>query len=167
MRLSKFIIILSLISIRTFSFGQEYIFPDEVVLYSFATPDGKMMTLNREKSDRYIVYRFGTKEKIEFEFPGKTNESWKKFKYSSYLRGGGVQNEGMDLNYVYFINEGFKYIIFDTYYSADDKREIGIKIINLKTKKTTVIRGDINTLQGTLTDFRDNHLLEKGEEIFD
>lgn len=124
------------------------------------------MTLNRDTANKYIVYRFGTKDKIEFEFPEKSKNSWKHFKYSFYLRGGGTQNEGMDLNYIYFTNQGFKYVIYDTYFAVGNKQEIGIKIINLETNKITHIKGDTNSRKGTMVDFRDNNLLEIGDELF-
>ena len=47
----------------------------------------------------------------------------------------------MDLNYIYFTNKNFKYVIYDTYFAAGNKQNIGIKIIDLKTSKTTNIKG--------------------------
>ncbi len=72
----------------------------------------------------------------------------------------------MDLNYVYFINKDFKYIVYDTYFAVGNKQNIGIKIINLKINKTANIKGDRKTRNGTLVDFRDNNLLEIGDELF-
>jgi hypothetical protein len=122
------------------------------------------MVLAKDKNDAYIVYRFGTKDKVELEVLDKTK---KQFKYSFYLRGGGKANEGMDLNYVYFINKGFKYVVFSTSYAIDDKYEIGLKVIDMKTDKITTIKGNVKTKKGNLIDFRDNGLLEIGEELFD
>jgi hypothetical protein len=145
-------------------YSQTNILPTETLLYSFSTKSGKTMILAKDKKDAYIVYRFGTKDKVELEVLDKTK---KQFKYSFYLRGGGKANEGMDLNYVYFINKGFKYVIFSTSYAIDDKYEIGLKVIDMKTNKVTTIKGNIKTKKGTLTDFRDNGLLEIGDELFD
>lgn len=162
-RLLFFILLIA----TTHSFAQSLTLPNEEVLFSFNTKNGKKLTLNKNKADGGIVYRFGTKDKVEFEFPSQSKGSRKDFKYSFYLRGGGVQNEGMDLNYVYFINNGFKYVIYDTYVAVDHKQEIGVKIINLKTQKTTNITGDLKTRKGTLIEFRDNKLLEIGDELFE
>lgn len=156
-----------LISLPTFVFGQSFTLANEEVIFSFNTQNGKKVTLNKDKANTYIIYKFGTKEKIEFEFPAKSKNSWTEFKYSFYLRGGGKQNEGMDLNYIYFTNKDFKYVIYDTYVAVGNKQEFGIKIINLKTNKTTTIKGDRKTRKGTLIDFRDNNLLEIGDELFD
>jgi len=148
-------------------FAQSYVLPSETVIFSFNTQNGKIVTLNKEKNNHYIVYRFGTKSKTEFEYSDTTNDSWTKFTYSFYLRGGGVKNEGMDLDYVYFINKNYKYVIYNTYVAVGDKLNVGIKIIELTTGKVSDIKGDIKTRKGTLSDFRDNNLLKIGDEIFD
>ncbi len=156
-----------LLGANNHSFAQSLKLPNEEVLFSFNTKNGKKLTLNKNKADDGIIYRFGTKDNVEFEFPGQSKSSRKDFKYSFYLRGGGVKNEGMDLNFVYFINDDFKYVIYDTYVAVDHKQEIGVKIINLKTQKTTNIYGDLKTRKGTLIYFRDNKLLEIGDELFE
>jgi hypothetical protein len=65
------------------------------------------------------------------------------------------------------INNGFQYIIYDTYESVVNKSETGLKIVNLKTQKKTTIVGLKKTQKGTLIDFRDNELIGKSEELFD
>ena len=147
--------------------GQKYILPNENVIFSFNTQNGKFITINKDKENRYIIYRFGTKDKVEFEYPDKLKSSFTNFKYSYYLRGGGIQNAGMDCNYLYFVNGDFKYVIYDTYFSRDGKQNIGIKIIDLKSNKIIDIKGNRKTRKGMLIDFRDNKLLEIGEELFD
>jgi hypothetical protein len=161
----SFVVFVLLISLPCF--GQDYLQPNEEVILSFRTKNNKQMYLVKDKSNRYISYRFGTKDKIELKYPASGTNSWEKFKYSSYLRGGGITNEGMDLNYVYFTNGDFQYIIYQTYYAVGNKRKIGLKVINLKTNKTTDIEGNPKTATGTLVDFRDNQLLEIGDELFD
>jgi hypothetical protein len=156
-----------LISLSNRVAAQKYTLQNEEVIFSFTTKSGKTVTLNKDKENSYIIYRFGTKDKVELEFSEKSASSWQQFQYSFYLRGGGTQNEGMDLNYVYFTNNGFKYIIYDTYYAVGKKQAIGIKIINLSTNKVTNIKGDLKTRKGTMVNFRDNNLLTIGEELFD
>ena len=163
----KHLIFIGLLTITTAGFGQGFTLQNEEVIFSFDTRDGKKVTLNKDKANHYIIYRFGTKDTIEFEFPDTSNNSWANFEYSFWLRGGGRQNEGLDLNYIYFTDKNFKYIIYDTYFAAGKKRNIGIKILDLETNKTINLRGDIKTRKGTLIDFRDNKLLEIGEELFE
>jgi hypothetical protein len=165
LRQALFVLIYCIVT--TSCFSQGFTLPNERVIFSFNTQNGKQVTLNKDSSNAYIIYRFGTKDKIEFEFPRKSKDSWIAFKYSFYMRGGGIQNEGMDLNYIYFINKGFKYIIYDTYLASGNKQIFGIKIINLKTKKIIDIIGDPKTRKGTLIDFRDNNLLKIEDELFE
>ncbi len=94
--------------------------------------------LAKDKNDAYIVYRFGTANKVEFEFPEKTKDSWSKFKYSFWLRGGGAANEGIDLNYVYFGNKEYTYVVYDTYHAVGDIQRVGVKVINRSTKKKRI-----------------------------
>ncbi|MES1222288.1 MAG: hypothetical protein ABUT20_42725, partial [Bacteroidota bacterium] len=120
-----------------------------------------------DSTDLYLVYRFGTMDSVEFEFPAKNKTSWTKFKYSYYMRGGGVQNEGMDLNYIYFVNNKIRYVIYNTYHSIDEKIEVGIKVTDISKGKTVDIKGDYKTRKGTMSDFRDNSLLEVTDELFE
>lgn len=161
---TKLKILLIFILISSFSYSQDYLLPNEVNIYSFETKSGKKMMLAKDKNNKYIIYRFGTKNKIEFQYPEKTKESWHKFIYSFYLRGGGKMNEGMDLNYVVFTNQNYKYIIYYSYFAVQEKVNIGVKIIDLKTKKTIDIKGDYKTLKGNLTNFRDNNLINFDDE---
>lgn len=146
-------------------FSQNYLLKNEILIYSFETTNGKKLVLAKDMTNKYIIYRFGTKNKIEFEFPEKNKDSWKKFKYSFYFRGGGIQNEGMDLNYITFSNQEYDYIIYDTYYSINKISSVGIKISNKITKKTIDIGGEINSRKGSLIDFRTNELIEINMEL--
>ena len=128
-----------------------YVLPNEIVVLSFKTNKKKQVFLCRDKDHKYLVYRFGNKAKVELQFPGKLDESsFQKFEYSSYFRGGGVENLAMNLDYLSFTNSGYRYVIFKTYASEDEGNEdaVGIRVIHLKTKKETIITGDFNTFEG-------------------
>lgn len=156
----KIVLIISFLFFSLAANAQGFVLKNESEVFSFDTQSGKHVVLAKDKGNAYIVYRFGTEDSIEFEYPEKNKGSWKKFKYSYYLRGGGVQNEGMEINYVYFINKGYKYRIYDNYYSVGNKTQVGIIITNLKTTKVINIKGLNNNRKGTMIDFRDNKLLE-------
>jgi len=163
----KSILLLIFILIINSSFSQDYLLENEKVIYSFNTQKGKRLVIANDTIENYLVYRFGTIDKIEFEFPEDLEQSWTKFKFSSYMRGGGVQNEGIDLNYLYFMNGNYRYVIFSEYYSVDNIYECGIKVTNLTNNKTSIIQGDINSATGTLVDLRFNDKIEKTEELFE
>lgn len=140
--------------------AQRLLLKNESVIISFTTNNGKQVVLAKDSGDAYIVYRYGTINSIEFEYPKRNKDSWKKFKYAYYMRGGGDQNEGMDLNYLHFTNRGYKYSIYDTYYATGNESAIGIHVTNLKTKKTTDIKGIEKSKKGTMIGFRENGLVE-------
>lgn len=129
-----------------------FVLPNEVVILSFKTKKKKQVFLCRDKDNRYLVYRFGSKSKVELQFPDKLDEtSFQKFEYSSYFRGGGVENLAMNLDYLSFINSGYRYVIYKTYASESlgNEDEVGIRVIHLKTQKETNIEGDFNTFEGS------------------
>lgn len=128
-----------------------FVLPNEVVILSFKTKKKKQVFVCRDQDNKYLVYRFGSKAKVELQFPDQLDESsFKKFDYSSYFRGGGVQNLGMTLDYLSFANGGYRYVIYKTYASESvgNEDEIGIRIIDLKTNKETQIEGDFNSFEG-------------------
>lgn len=167
MQYLKNLVLTSLMLVSITAFSQKYSLPNEVTIFSFQTSNGKTVALNKDKENKYLIYRFGTKDKIEFQFPDTLETSWKKFKYTFWMRGGGTQNEGLDLNYIEFTNKNFKYVIYDTYFATGNKQNIGVKIIDLTTNKITDVKGIFKTRKGTLVDFRENGLLEMGDELFD
>jgi hypothetical protein len=140
---------------------------NEEVIFSFTTNKGKQVILAKDKDNKYIVYRYGTPNNIELQHPERPDrKSWESFTYSYYLRGGGKENSGLDLNYVQFSNNGYKYVIYNTYSAEDGSDAVGIKIIDA-FGKVTDIKGITATISGALTGFRENNLVETGDEIFD
>lgn len=160
------VISLLLIIIPLLSFGQEYKLPNEKVILEFNTLKGKKLVVAIDLNDKYVVYRYGTTDKIELQFPEHLTNSWTMFQHSSYLRGGGIQNEGMDLDYLYFDNGNYRYVVFQEYIAKAKKVEHGIKVINIKTKEVTVIKANEKTVKGSLSAFRDMAKIRKGEELF-
>lgn len=127
---------------------------DEKLIYGFKTKSNKLVSICVSKDDKYIVYRFGTKNKIELEYPKNNQSSWKLFRYDFYFRGGGTRNAGLDLNYLSFINDNIKYRIYYEYNAEDNKVITGVRIIDLNNKKVVNIPGLLNTIKGSLVDFR-------------
>lgn len=161
----KFLFAIFLINFSITAIGQTYLLPNEINILCFKTKNDKVVVLAKDKSNGYIIYRFGTANKIEFEFPSKTKDSWSKFKYSYYSRGGGKKNAAENLSHVSFTNGHYKYFLYDCYYSESDEFLIGIQVINLKNGKSTDIKGKIKTKKGSLTNFNGKELLEIDEEI--
>ena len=49
----------------------------------------------------------------------------------------------------------------------DDKSNIGIKVLDTQTNQTTDIKGIYGTRKGTLTDFKSDDRIKKGDELYD
>jgi len=131
---------------------------DEDVLLSFKIANSKKtasICISKQKSN-YIIYRYGKSDDIELEYPDTTQSSWNKFTYSYYVRGGGTDNEGLDLNYLDFENGEFRYEIYEEYDSESNGTTIGITVTNLKTGEKTDIQGVGNSIKGSLIDLRNN-----------
>ncbi|AOT72466.1 hypothetical protein [Geosporobacter ferrireducens] len=124
---------------------------DEKVIISFKVKNGKTLSFcTSEGSDDYIVYRFGTKDKIELEFPEDINNSWSQFVFSDYHRSGGAENAGLNLSYLTFINGEYEYQVYHAFDHVEEVTSVGVKVKNLVSGKETDIEGDEKTLIGSL-----------------
>lgn len=128
----------------------------ETVLFSFRVSDTKkILSICMAEDQSYIVYRFGTADNIELEFPKDTADSFSSFHYSYYLRGGGPQNAGLDLNHLNFNNENYTYQVYDEYEAESGIRAVGVRVTDDETAKETDIAGDIDSVTGSMIPFRD------------
>jgi hypothetical protein len=136
---------------------------DEKQIFGCLTQDKKTISLCAGKDDSYIIFRYGTKDNIETEFPGIKQDSWSRFRYSFYLRGGGAENEGIDVNYLKFSHRGSDYTIFEEFYSAGNKKECGLVIKDRSTGKEIKIYAVPATNTGSLAALRDYDKIQMEE----
>jgi hypothetical protein len=161
----KTIITLLLLICSTGSYAQNYLKPNEQAILTFKTRSGKTVMLAKDKANAYIIYRFGSKDKPELEYPAPDKFSWKRFTYAGYCRGGGKRNAAMDLNYIYFTIDHYRYNIYDTYHSESEEFDIGVTVTDLNTKKEVDIKGQYKTRRGSIAGFRTNGLLPVSDEL--
>ncbi len=146
----------------------------EHLIYFFQEEDSEnCMSISTDESETYLIYRFGTKDKLDLEYPSSTADSWDSFTYMYYFRGGGEENSGLDLNYLQFDIGSYKYIIYDEYLSEADSKDAGIMIYDMTTPrpsddtedrymdfepeyKLTVIKGSSDSIEGGLALLRGN-----------
>ncbi|MBK9736980.1 MAG: hypothetical protein IPO92_19325 [Saprospiraceae bacterium] len=103
-----------------------------------------------EKNDAYLLYRYGTKQKIELQYPNSLDSSsWQKFNFDFYFRGRGKSNAGMEENYLSFVNKGIQYTIFHNYTAKDDNMLLGISIV--LPIKTQEIKGKLKSRSGMMS----------------
>ena len=130
---------------------------NEEIVFSFnLTNSKKSACLCKDKNRKYLVYRFGTNEKVELQFPKKLDTtSWKAFNLYGQKRFGDKANAGFGDYSLTFKNNNVKYILFDSWSDEDDSKAIGIKVtIN---NKEIVLKGNYKTKKGTLLRLDDEH----------
>lgn len=128
----------------------------EKVVFGFQVADSKkIVSICMADDESYLVYRFGTMDNIELEFPEDRENSFSYFTYSYYLRGGGIENAGLDLNSFKFSNGGYQYQVYDDYEAETGIKAVGIRVTDEKTGKETDITGDSNSVIGSMLPFRD------------
>lgn len=162
----KQLIFISFSFLNFLTLAQNYTLPNENIILEFKTLKGKMLVIALDSDENYLVYRYGTSEKVELTFPNNLTESWTGFQFSYYMRGGGIQNEGLELDYLYFDIENYRYVVYQEYYSGTQKVEHGIKVINRDTNKKTILKANEKTVKGNLSKLRDCAKLKVGEELF-
>lgn len=128
----------------------------EKVLFGFQVADSKkIISICTAEDESYIVYRFGTRDNIELEFPEDRENSFSYFNYSYYLRGGGLENAGLDFDHFNFSNGDYQYQVYSEYEAETGIRSVGIRVTNEKTGKETDITGDSNSVIGSMIPFRE------------
>ena len=114
--------------------------PGEEVVFGFSLrKSNKIVLICNQKDDKYLVYRFGTKDKVELQYPGVLNTtSWKAFRYSGYSRGGGPGNLAMEMHSLTFKNNQVLYEIKDDSEAEHNENSASI-IINTNGKKIELV----------------------------
>lgn len=129
--------------------------PSENLVVRFDMKDSdKTLAICMDKKKSYLVYRFGTKDKIEFEYPEDKQNSIDKFSYqhnNSDAPAGATQDEA-DVTLT-FKNGDYEYVVYER--SSGQVEAVGVKVTNLSTKKVTDKQGDPSTFAGSWYDLDD------------
>lgn len=104
--------------------------------------------------DPYLVYRFGTMNHIEMEYPPQEKNSWDNFSYFYDLSEGSSGNNETDMNFLSFTSNGYEYKIYENYDASSEIPIIGVEVTDLSTGEKTDIKGNSNSLIGSLTGLR-------------
>lgn len=124
--------------------------PGEEIAFSFPIKhSAKTVVVCRELHDKYIVYRFGSPNKVDLQYPAAPDtNSWKLFKYRGYTRGGGKANLARGEYSLEFVNNGVQYKIHEDWSSEDDSFDISIDIEGKDFSKS--LEGDPKYRQGDM-----------------
>lgn len=127
---------------------------NEAVAFAFQLKNKKWVSVCRDKNDKYLVYRFGTKDKIELTYPALLDTtSWQQFSFWQYSRGGGKQNAAMEVAFLTFSNMNTDYEVYETWTVEEGKPICGITV-NVKGKSTS-LKGVLSTRKNYLRSLRD------------
>ncbi|UAD91726.1 hypothetical protein H9N23_21605 [Xanthomonas oryzae pv. oryzae] len=123
----------------------------ENTVISFSTSKkSKKASVCTGTNDRYIVYRFGTRKDVEMTFPARQDKtSWSNFKFDSYTRGGGAQNDAEGQYSLDFDNDGVSYSIFQEWTVTPKNYSVGILVET--NNKNLSIKGEQSTQIGSLS----------------
>ena len=137
----------------------------ERILFSFETKKGQLASLCQSsvKNNGYLVYRFGFLGKIEMEYPKNRKDSYSKFTYKFYMRGGGTENDAEDLNSLEFDNNGTTYSIYQDMESGAQGVKVGISVKLPNKDRAIDIKGIAFTATGTLADLRGDERVNQEE----
>jgi hypothetical protein len=146
--------------------SQEYLKSNEQEVISFNTVTGKKLIFAIDSHKKYVVYRFGSVNHIDLEYPKNLNGSFKKFKWYYYIRNGGVRNEATEQFQLQFINDGFTYKLYENWDAAKTGtlHSLGVIVTNNKTNKLVNIIGNPKTERGSLRKLRDIEEIELSED---
>ncbi len=145
----------------------------DVELFSFEDEVGKRYVLSSDVEGSYIYFSITGTDSMEMMYPSiemmnyDSLNSWELFRYSYYFRGGGQENAGLDLNYVYFTYDSTKYVLYNNYSAEEDQETFGLKMIDLRNDSTSLIEGMEGTRKGALIQFRSHAKMKTGRETFD
>ena len=149
-----------------YGYSQNYTLENEASLLEFFTENGKRLVVSKDVEGKYLVCRFGTINKLEFEYPKGQADAWDQFLFSYYSRGGGIDNEAMELNFLYFDYNDSKYVVYEIFTARNNSSEYGLKVIDLESEHTKNHKAKKNTVKGSLGSLRDNERIGKGDELF-
>jgi hypothetical protein len=138
--------------------------PNENTVYAFQLQNNKWVTVSKEKNGKYLVYRFGNKDKIELQVPAVLDtSSWSRFLFSGYNRGGGKENAAIHFGYLSFRNKETVYEVYELWNSEDDIEHCGLTIM-IDDKKPVKLDGVLKSRHGNLLDLLYEDKVKKATE---
>jgi len=116
---------------------------NENIVCSFKTQKGKTVSVCVDKENQYVIYRYGTKDKVELEFPEMNQECFGQF---TYYNDSINENNGNRTQKLQFQNGGYQYEVYKEYNAQSGSDLVGIRVTNLSNSEVTDIPGDASTL---------------------
>jgi len=128
----------------------DFIRANEKLVMEFNTLSGKRLVISADRDGKYIVYRFGSQNHVELQFPNDLNHSYAVFKLSTETRGRKAPPSGFTYTQIHFSNGDFTYNIFNQFEENGNIAKSGLIIEDLKSGIKSLIRADMNSLKGSI-----------------
>ena len=163
-----FLSLLSVVLCVAHAAGQpQYVRKNEHAIISFFTTNQKRVVVAVDNNDKYIVYRYGTKQHIELQYPAPDSNSWKKMQYYWYLRPSMGKNDGYDIYSLSFVADTFRYVVVQSNAGDEGGESLYVQVLNLKGSILATFPANRQTCKGHLMDLRDyEEILSKGMEEY-
>lgn len=72
----------------------------------------------------------------------------------------------MDLSYLYFQTDNYKYVVYQQYLTQTEKTHYSVKVTNLKDDAIVNFKANPNSVKDTLPIFNNNEKIEESDELF-
>ncbi|MDR6941634.1 hypothetical protein [Mucilaginibacter pocheonensis] len=146
----------------------DFVKDNEKVLLQFNTQAGKRLVLAIDSNNKYLVYRYGSQNHVELQYPRDLDNSFSLFKYAYKSKNAGVINSNFGYSQLHFSNIEFTYNIYNQYDRMGSITRIGLIVTNNKTHKKTLIQGNLKSLKGQLSDLTNIPAIKlQNEDILD
>jgi hypothetical protein len=110
------------------------------------------LVLALDFNNKYLVYRYGSQNHVELQYPRVLYNSFTLFKYASKSKSASAANSKFGYEQLHFSNIEFTYNIYNQYDRMGNITRIGLVVTNNKTHKKTLIQGNLKSLKGQLSD---------------
>jgi hypothetical protein len=130
---------------------------NENLIYGFQLKNkGKRVCIGVDEKLKYVVYRFGISDNIEFEYRVDYNSDANKFNY--YKEDQTLVPPRDYLEHIRFNNEDFEYAVFNNYVESELQKApnipvnngVGIRVRNMKTGEISILEANESTIEGVL-----------------
>jgi len=128
-------------------------------IFSFSTQQGYHFSVYQVNDTTACVQWTTLKAEVKIcESPPFEKEN---ITYAYYMRPGGIDNEGLDLNHLRFTSGGYAYDVFENYAAADSSKEIGIKITNMVNQDVKLYHALPHSITGSLIHLRNQEIFKE------
>lgn len=104
---------------------------NEEIVMAFITKNRKIVTINADKNQEYIVFRYGDKDSIKFQYPKELNESsWNQFTYYSFVKNDNSYDAAEKYKLSFFYN-GIRYTISQFKHIPTEDEELELLITGI------------------------------------